>query len=261
MGSYYLDGREIKVSIQDGATINAFVTAVGAKGDTGATGETGATGATGTSLRNLGTWSSATAYVNNASYTDLVYYNGSYYACKVSNTNQVPTNTTYWDLIVSKGDTGATGPSGVGFTETGYYPVDYNLFKCTTTTDGGTNVTIPLTRQKGNLTVASNIITLTKGYFYEFEVSFSLASSGAAQITIANTSNVNQMDRIQHAWTSNYYSAPGFSNQPGYGLIDLTSAGSDMQVKAIVVTATSPAPRVDTNFGYLAIRKMKKVTI
>jgi hypothetical protein len=94
------------------------------KGNTGAQGiqgNTGATGATGTSLRNKGAWSSSTAYVNNSTYIDLITYNGSFYACKVSNTNQTPTNTTYWDLLVSKGETGDTGiqgPSGVVYSST-----------------------------------------------------------------------------------------------------------------------------------------------
>ena len=260
MGSYYLDGREIKVTIQDGATINASITAVGAKGEQGDTGETGATGATGTSLRNLGTWSSATAYVNNASYTDLVYYNGSYYACKVSNTNQVPTNTTYWDLIVSKGDTGVAGPPGAGFTGTGYYPVDYNLFRCTSDTTASANLTIPLTKIKGGLTLATNLITLTKGYYYELEVSFGLTTTGAAQITVANTSNVSQIDRTQHVWTTNEHGA-GVSSTTGYGLIDLTSASSDLQVKALVILTTATPPTLDDNYGYLLIRQMKKVSL
>lgn len=53
MGSYYLNDFEIKVTIQDGATINAFVTAVGpqgaegpqgVKGDKGDKGDTGESG-------------------------------------------------------------------------------------------------------------------------------------------------------------------------------------------------------------------------
>ena len=44
MGSYYPDGHEIKVTIQDGATINAFVTAVGAKGEQGIQGIQGIQG-------------------------------------------------------------------------------------------------------------------------------------------------------------------------------------------------------------------------
>ena len=261
MGSYYLDGREIKVTIQDGATINASITAVGAKGEQGDIGETGATGATGTSLRNLGTWSSATAYVNNASYTDLVYYNGSYYACKVSNTNQVPTNTTYWDLIVSKGDTGATGPSGVGFTETGYYPVDYNGFRVTSDTAATTGLTIPLTKISGGLSIASNIITLPKGYSYEVNVDFDFGVAGAtgeASIDITDTSNNSKIWRYNHPVS--VYLTSAASGSTGYGIIDLTSASSDLNIKAYVRASTNN-PTLSASFGGLYITKHKKVTI
>lgn len=95
--------------------------ATGPKGDTGAQGPqgiqgvkgaTGATGAKGVSMRLKGAWSSTTAYVNDSNYIDLVTSGGNTYACKVSNTNQAVTNTTYWELIAQKGNTGATGPQG-----------------------------------------------------------------------------------------------------------------------------------------------------
>ena len=44
MGSYYLDDLEIKVSIQEGATINTSITAVGPKGDQGPQGIQGIQG-------------------------------------------------------------------------------------------------------------------------------------------------------------------------------------------------------------------------
>ena len=60
----------------------------------------------------MGTWSSAAEYVNNTSYIDIVEHDGSGYLCKLTATNQEPPNSTYWDLIVSKGDTGDTGDTG-----------------------------------------------------------------------------------------------------------------------------------------------------
>ena len=84
-------------------------------GDTGATGvkgSTGATGAKGVSVRLKGAWSSSTVYVNDSNYIDLVTANGNTYACKVSNTNQAISNTTYWELVAQKGATGAQGPKG-----------------------------------------------------------------------------------------------------------------------------------------------------
>ena len=89
--------------------------ATGAQGATGAKGDTGATGAKGVSLRLKGTWTSGTAYANDSSYIDVVTYNGNTYGCVKSHTASssiLPTNTTYWTLLASKGATGATGPQG-----------------------------------------------------------------------------------------------------------------------------------------------------
>ena len=120
MGSYYLDDLEIKVSIQDGATINAFVIAVEAKGEPGVQGIQGIQGVQG-----------------------------------------------------EPGPQGIQGEPGVGFTETGYYPVGYNGFRVTSDTAATAGLTIPLTKISGGLSIASNIITLPKGYSYEVNVDFS----------------------------------------------------------------------------------------
>lgn len=77
----------------------------------------GDVGATGQGFTNLGIWSGATAYVP----YDVVASGGSSYVCIANNTNQVPPNITYWTLLASKGDTGATGtswsPGGYGAQE------------------------------------------------------------------------------------------------------------------------------------------------
>lgn len=118
-----LDAGKLKGQKGDtGATGSQGVAgAQGPKGDRGETGpagaqglkgDTGAKGNTGTSLRNKGAWSYTIAYVNDSSYIDLVTKDGNTYMCKQSNTNQVVTNTTYWDLVAQKGNTGATGSQG-----------------------------------------------------------------------------------------------------------------------------------------------------
>lgn len=56
-------------------------------------------------------WSSTTAYTTGPP-ASVVVYDGSAYVCTLANTNVVPTNTTYWALLVSKGDTGAPGDTG-----------------------------------------------------------------------------------------------------------------------------------------------------
>jgi chitodextrinase len=56
-----------------------------------------------------GTYSSTTTYQTN----DAVSYNGNAYICLQTSTGNVPTNTTYWDLMASKGDQGIQGEQGI----------------------------------------------------------------------------------------------------------------------------------------------------
>lgn len=59
-------------------------------------------------LRWRGFWSSTLSYAAN----DAVLYNGSAYLAKLSSTGIVPTNTTSWSLMVSKGAIGPKGATG-----------------------------------------------------------------------------------------------------------------------------------------------------
>jgi collagen triple helix repeat protein len=77
-------------------------------GNTGPAGAIGPAGPTGQGYNWKGTWSSATAYV----VYDTVSYSGSSYVCILANTNQTPTNTTYWNIIAQMGATGNTGATG-----------------------------------------------------------------------------------------------------------------------------------------------------
>ncbi|WP_445222134.1 hypothetical protein ACKWRH_20890 [Bradyrhizobium sp. Pa8] len=58
-----------------------------------------------------GAWSGATAYASN----DVVALNGSSYVCILDHTNHTPPNSTYWQVLASKGDTGAIGLTGAGY--------------------------------------------------------------------------------------------------------------------------------------------------
>ena len=51
----------------------------------------------------LGVYNGATAYVLG----DSVSYNGSSYVAIQATTGNTPTNTTYWQILAAKGDTGA----------------------------------------------------------------------------------------------------------------------------------------------------------
>jgi hypothetical protein len=102
----------------------------GAQGPTGAQGATGETGPPGP-IYWQGAWSNGHAYAVG----DGVSNNGSSYVCIQAHTNHEPPNATYWNVLASKGDTGATGaigPSGATmlvWTQTGLLVLDgeYNL--------------------------------------------------------------------------------------------------------------------------------------
>lgn len=55
-----------------------------------------------------GTWDSATTYAVN----DLVEYDGSSYICIAVNSDTVPTNNSFWNLVAEVGGAGPTGPQG-----------------------------------------------------------------------------------------------------------------------------------------------------
>lgn len=55
-----------------------------------------------------GEYNNATTYLR----LDVVTYNGSSYVCLQESVGNLPTNTTYWQLMASKGDTGARGQDG-----------------------------------------------------------------------------------------------------------------------------------------------------
>ena len=122
----FTDGKTFQQKLDDGslrgpqgpAGVQGPQGIQGPKGDTGTTGPqgpagtAGAKGNTGTSMRFKGAWSSATTYVCDANYVDIVTSGGNTYRCKANHTNQPVSNATYWELIAQKGATGATGSQG-----------------------------------------------------------------------------------------------------------------------------------------------------
>lgn len=74
----------------------------GEQGIQGIAGTNGTNGEDGISFIWQGTYSSETTY----SINDAVSYNGSSYICKLESTGNLPTNTTYWDLMAQKGTDG-----------------------------------------------------------------------------------------------------------------------------------------------------------
>jgi hypothetical protein len=81
----------------------------GPRGEQGPQGIQGLPGTPGIGVEWVGEWDSATLYGK----YDAVGYQGSSYVSKQPvNTNNVPTDTNWWDLWVEKGDTGAKGDTG-----------------------------------------------------------------------------------------------------------------------------------------------------
>jgi hypothetical protein len=81
----------------------------GEQGEQGAQGIQGPTGAPGIGVEWVGEWDSATLY---GKYDAVGYQGSSYISKQPNNTNNLPTDTNWWDLWVAKGDTGATGNKG-----------------------------------------------------------------------------------------------------------------------------------------------------
>ena len=75
----------------------------GEQGIQGIQGNPGANGADGLDINWRGVYDAGTDYVVN----DAVFYNGSSYICKLASTGNLPTDTTYWDLMAQQGAAGA----------------------------------------------------------------------------------------------------------------------------------------------------------
>jgi hypothetical protein len=94
-----------------------------------------------------GTYNSATQYEKN----DVVTYQGSSYVSLQATKGNVPTNTTYWQLIAekgTKGDTGATGQTGAtgnGISSVAKTSTSSNVDTYTITYTNGTTTTFDVT--------------------------------------------------------------------------------------------------------------------
>lgn len=65
-----------------------------------------------TNLNPQGEWSNSTSYV----VADVVSYQGSSYICRADNNNQLPTNTTYWQVLAEAGANTVTVRNTTGST-------------------------------------------------------------------------------------------------------------------------------------------------
>lgn len=94
-----------------------------------------------------GAYSSSTQYEKN----DVVTYEGSSYVSLQSTRGNAPTNTTYWQLLANKGETGAkgdkgdTGATGNGISSVAKTSTSSNVDTYTITYTNGTTTTFDVT--------------------------------------------------------------------------------------------------------------------
>lgn len=94
-----------------------------------------------------GAYSSSTQYEKN----DVVTYEGSSYVSLQSTKGNAPTNTTYWQLLANKGETGAkgdkgdTGATGNGISSVTKTSTSSNVDTYTITYTNGTTTTFDVT--------------------------------------------------------------------------------------------------------------------
>lgn len=105
-------------------------------------------------MRSVGAYSALTAYAVG----NHVTYSGGYYRCIVATTaGTIPTDTDYWILVASKGDTGATGATGA----TG--PANTLTAGTVTTLAAGEDATSEITGTAPNQTLNLGIPQGTQG--------------------------------------------------------------------------------------------------
>lgn len=147
-----------------------------------------------------------------------------------------------------------------------FLPVEWGWFKLTSLSnlaDGATRTTLPITKVAGSFTVSSNYITLTKGYLYEVNMDFAYDNNGAsgiAYITLLNVSTSADLMWRQNEKLSNAMTSSPESGCVGFGIIDLTSAPSDIQAKCHVPLSTNTGS-LSPSIGGLYITKYKKVVL
>ena len=184
-------------------------------GATGATGSTGATGATGPVGMNwLGAYSGATSYAVD----DAVSYNGSSYICKLASTGNVPTNTTYWDVLAEKGASGSgagdvVGPaSAVNDRLVAFDGTTGKLIKDSTFTassfakyaDTTANFTGTLQNSGSNVLTASNIGSSVQAYDADLTTLGAGGSSARSFLGLAINTDVQAYDSNLTSFVSTF---------------------------------------------------------
>ncbi len=141
-----------------------------------------------------------------------------------------------------------------------FLPVEFNSFKPSATTELITTYpqTIPMGKTRGGLNIASNLITLPKGYIYHFTLNlYASSGTGFAIATVMNNANGDNLLDTGHLIVQSTETA-GKNNVIGIGVVDLTGATSNMVVK-VVNTTVAGTVTIQTSFGSLEVVKYIKI--
>ena len=153
----------------------------------------------------------------------------------------------------------AQGPPGPGLPEDGLILVDVNHFtpRISVTLTSAYPQLIPMSKISGGLSIASDIITLEKGYLYEVVVDLYISNaSGYGIFKVYDTANADLMPKANIAVTATYGDI--LSSAAGHCVIDMVDAISDKNIK-VVNTSSNALPIVNSGLGSLMIKKYKKV--
>ena len=195
-------GSSATASYNSGTYVLTLGIPTGATGAAGAAGATGATGPEGLVWR--GAYAGGTSYVVD----DAVSYNGSSYICKLASTGNLPTNTTYWDILAQQGASGSgagdvVGPSSaVNDRLVAFDGVSGKLIKDSTFTassfakyaDTTANFTGTLQNSGSNVLTASSIGSTVQAYDADLTTLGAGGSSARSFLGLAINTDVQAYD-------------------------------------------------------------------
>lgn len=189
-------------------------------------------------LKFAGAWSGATDYTVG----DVVTLSGSSYVCVLEHTNHTPPNTTYWQLLASKGTDGAAATLSIGTVTTGAGGSSAAVANSGTSTAAVLDFTIPAGKSYGgtsttSLTIGtgSKAFTTQAGYAYTNGARVrATATAGATGwlegvATYSGTSLTINVDKTSGSGTGTAWNF-NVVGEPGAG--DVSSANNGTEYNA-----------------------------
>ena len=173
-----------------------------------------------------GTYNAGTAYAID----DVVSYNGSSYVCILASTGNLPTNTTYWNVMSSKG----TDADLLNITSTAQGDIYYNNGSAIARLGAGTSGQFLKTQGTGANPVWGTVEGISVAQ--QFRLAGDQSGSGASSIVLTNWEE-NDTD----------YQAIGSSWSQSSGVFSTTSTGIYLCHWTIVVVGSTSGDAYDPN--------------